>query len=157
MPGPGSVPTRGLGVKSIRSLDVGRVSGNLCMLPSQSTPQPLRTLGSGLARWHSSKRTCHVNLMSLIPGIYEKKTSDTATCICNPSSVEAEVGESLASQRVYFMSSGPLRDCLKKQTNKQTNKIFFTQNLLCPGLVLNSEVGLALCPGIKGVHHYSWI
>jgi hypothetical protein len=38
MPGPGSVPTRGLGVKSIRSLDVGRVSGNLCMLPSQSTP-----------------------------------------------------------------------------------------------------------------------
>ena len=43
-------------------------------------------------------------------------------CICNPSSVEAEVGESLASQRVYFMSSGPLRDCLKKQTNKQTNK-----------------------------------
>jgi hypothetical protein len=40
-------------------------------------------------------------------------------------------------------------------------KLFFTQNLLCPRLALNSEICLPLSPGIKGMYlclgqNFSW-
>ena len=49
-----------------------------------------------------------------------------------------------------------LRPRLQACTTTPAPKLFFTWNLLCPRLALNSEICLSLSPGIKGVYHLAW-
>jgi hypothetical protein len=44
---------------------------------------------------------------------------------------------------------------LKACTTRPGPKLFFTYNLLCPRLVLNSEICLPLTPEIKGVYYHA--